>query len=204
MHASSVFPLCSLRSYISRPQHHTHAHTFPQIPHSSLLCLFHTTPATLRKPLNAHINSQVRARKLPATGPVDDSDEAPDLLTTRPRNKPKRKSRHEDKDDEGEEDPFYAEAAEAARSKKKHKRDTYTAPVTRPPLALPEAEGPRKVSKAVEKNRGLTPHRRRDLKNPRVKVGTPSGGARCVGSCVGVNGVGWLVVVWERIHVQRW
>ena len=31
-------------------------------------------------------------------------------------------------------------------------------------------EGARKVSRAVEKNRGLTPHRRRDIKNPRVKA----------------------------------
>ncbi len=29
--------------------------------------------------------------------------------------------------------------------------------------------GARAVSRAVEKNRGLTPHRRKDIKNPRVK-----------------------------------
>lgn len=46
----------------------------------------------------------------------------------------------------------------------------YTAPALPPPLPDATVEGARKVSRAVEKNRGLTPHRRRDIKNPRVKA----------------------------------
>jgi U3 small nucleolar RNA-associated protein 3 len=36
-----------------------------------------------------------------------------------------------------------------------------------PPLADPTASGARKVTSEIQKNRGLTPHRRKDLKNPR-------------------------------------
>ena len=49
-------------------------------------------------------------------------------------------------------------------------QELYGAKPLQPPRPDPEAEGPRAISKAVEKNRGLTPHRRKDIKNPRVKV----------------------------------
>lgn len=42
-------------------------------------------------------------------------------------------------------------------------------PDTLPPLADPSAEGARKINTAIEKNRGLTPHRNKAGKNPRKK-----------------------------------
>ena len=49
-------------------------------------------------------------------------------------------------------------------------QEQYGAKPLHPPRAELQSEGPRAISKAVEKNRGLTPHRRKDIKNPRVKV----------------------------------
>ena len=49
-------------------------------------------------------------------------------------------------------------------------QERYGAKPLHPPRAELESEGPRAISRAVEKNRGLTPHRRKDIKNPRVKV----------------------------------
>ena len=116
--------------------------------------------------------SQARGRQAAA---ADDSDDAPETLHTRSAKPSKRAhaSSFDDADDAPAEDPFYAQAAEAAKGRKKQKSSKYSAGPTLPPLTEPESEGPRKVSRAVEKNRGLTPHRRRDLKNPRVKVCQP-------------------------------
>ena len=64
------------------------------------------------------------------------------------------------------------------------RQDKYAAQPLHPPLAAAETEGPRAISRAVEKNRGLTPHRPKDIKNPRVKVTLPD--LRCpVGTTVG-------------------
>ena len=66
------------------------------------------------------------------------------------------------------------EVYEAAREKKKRKKDAktakYAATPTAPPLEEELVAGPRKVTREVDQNRGLTPHRRKDMKNPRVKV----------------------------------
>eukprot|EP00775_Hariotina_reticulata_P005267 gene5267-5502_t len=69
----------------------------------------------------------------------------------------------------GEEDEFYT-ASKAARSQvKAAKKAKHAAPQLAPPLPDQEAVGQRKISYEIEKNRGLTPHRRKDLKNPRKK-----------------------------------
>ncbi|CAK0782908.1 hypothetical protein CVIRNUC_006103 [Coccomyxa viridis] len=85
----------------------------------------------------------------------------------------KKRAKHDissmDIDDDGEEDAFYTQAVELGRSKKSARKDKYSAAPSFPPMADQTVEGARPVSKAVEKNRGLTPHRRKDIKNPRVK-----------------------------------
>lgn len=79
---------------------------------------------------------------------------------------------------EREEDEFYAEAKAAVAAKKARRADVYAFPETAPPAEDPSAAGARGISRDIEKNRGLTPHRRKDIKNPRKKH-------RCV---VGVYG----------------
>ena len=110
---------------------------------------------------------QARARQQLAQ--ADSGDDAPELASTSHK-RSKRQHQPDAEDSPPDEDAFYQETAQRATAHKKRKADKYTAPAPRPPLADPLAEGPRKISRAVEKNRGLTPHRRRDLKNPRVKV----------------------------------
>lgn len=69
------------------------------------------------------------------------------------------------------EDEEYAKARKIAHGKRAAKQVTYTAASLQPPLHDVQIEdGHRKISSAVDRNRGLTPHRRKDTKNPRVKV----------------------------------
>lgn len=68
-----------------------------------------------------------------------------------------------------EDDEFYQAAQAAAADKTKAKKGKYTPADTLPPVADPTVEGPRSITTDIEKNRGLTPHRSKASKNPRVK-----------------------------------
>ena len=68
-----------------------------------------------------------------------------------------------------EEDEFYSEAKVAAQEKKRSKKEARAVPSLHPPMADPVTEGPRAINQAIEKNRGLTPHRNKAGKNPRKK-----------------------------------
>ena len=69
----------------------------------------------------------------------------------------------------GEEDEFYRSVKEGKRAKRQRREEDFEVP-NFPPLADPEAqlEG-RRIPTEILKNRGLTPHRNRELKNPRKK-----------------------------------
>lgn len=55
------------------------------------------------------------------------------------------------------------------QAKKKAKAESRRGPTAHPPLAEEHRAEARKVTTEIQKNRGLTPHRRKDLKNPRKK-----------------------------------
>lgn len=65
--------------------------------------------------------------------------------------------------------------AQARRAAKAARRIPATLP---PPLEDEQVVGHRKITPAVDRNRGLTPHRRKDSKNPRVKVSFCNGAAQ--------------------------
>lgn len=69
----------------------------------------------------------------------------------------------------GEEDDFYKEAKAAAAKKKQKRSEDYRFDDLLPPAEDARVPGARKINTAIEKNRGLTPHRRKDMKNPRKK-----------------------------------
>ncbi len=64
---------------------------------------------------------------------------------------------------------FYRSSKKASESRKQQKRDSNAPDALLPPMADPTAPGARRIGSAIEKNRGLTPHRKKDLKNPRKK-----------------------------------
>ena len=72
-------------------------------------------------------------------------------------------------DSVGEETEFYKSSKKRIDSQRQHKRMKNAPDALLPPLEDPVTSGARQIDKAIEKNRGLTPHRRRDLKNPRKK-----------------------------------
>ncbi|PRW45524.1 Something about silencing 10 [Chlorella sorokiniana] len=98
----------------------------------------------------------VRARQQAAL----DEDEGPEELGGRGGGSKRR---------EREEDDFYQEAKAAAAAKKSKRKEAYTYAETLPPAEDPTAAGARGITRDIEKNRGLTPHRRKDIKNPRKK-----------------------------------
>ena len=67
----------------------------------------------------------------------------------------------------------YERAQELAQSAKASKAAKYAAAPLHPPREDEVAEPHRKISTTIEKNRGLTPHRKQSTKNPRVKVQAP-------------------------------
>ena len=69
---------------------------------------------------------------------------------------------------EREEDAFYRSAKEKAARKKAKKAAKYKVE-SFPPQADEAADGKRGITYEIDKNRGLTPHRSKQLKNPRKK-----------------------------------
>ena len=69
----------------------------------------------------------------------------------------------------GEEDAFYVAAKEAAVANKRQRQAAYSRPELLPPARDPTTDSARRINNAIEKNRGLTPHRKKELKNPRKK-----------------------------------
>merc|ERR1711865_939479 len=65
------------------------------------------------------------------------------------------------------EDDFYKAAKTSQKKKKKRRREAYA----KDPMmtaAMPDTDGKRKATRTILKNRGLTPHRRRENRNPRI------------------------------------
>ena len=59
----------------------------------------------------------------------------------------------------GEEDEFYQEAEAARKAAKAARKEKYQMPMLAAPLPDQEVSGQRAINQAIEKNRGLTPHR---------------------------------------------
>jgi U3 small nucleolar RNA-associated protein 3 len=77
--------------------------------------------------------------------------------------------RGNNKRSEREEDDFYRSTKDAAATKKRARKEAHTQPDLLPPAEDPTTQGARRINNAIDKNRGLTPHRNKELKNPRKK-----------------------------------
>jgi U3 small nucleolar RNA-associated protein 3 len=67
------------------------------------------------------------------------------------------------------EDEFYKASKEQSQLKKAAKATKYSRTATQFGAEEKLAEGKRGINKQIEKNKGLTPHRKKAIKNPRVK-----------------------------------
>ncbi|KAF9036953.1 hypothetical protein BDZ89DRAFT_1061643 [Hymenopellis radicata] len=74
-----------------------------------------------------------------------------------------------DVDGEQDGDGYYELVKKAAKEKKEKRKAEHEARSTRVDYAEEETSGPRSVSRAILKNRGLTPHRPKSVRNPREK-----------------------------------
>ncbi|KAF8555211.1 hypothetical protein OG21DRAFT_1507881 [Imleria badia] len=86
----------------------------------------------------------------------------------------KRKRKRALGDEDAEEDVsgangYYDLVKQAAATKKARKKAEYEAATARPELEPENTSGPRSVTRAILKNKGLTPHRSKAVRNPRVK-----------------------------------
>ncbi|KAF5338889.1 hypothetical protein D9611_008769 [Ephemerocybe angulata] len=89
---------------------------------------------------------------------------------------PPEKRKREDSDDEmdgGDDsaDEYYELIKKKSTEKKVKKKEEYDAAraAEKPDYTEEEADGPRSLTRAILKNRGLTPHRSKAVRNPRVK-----------------------------------
>lgn len=106
--------------------------------------------------------------RLQKQGGADLDDEEPEP--------PQKRKRGEDSDSgegSGNEsaEEYYELIKNKSKEKKTKKKEEYEAAraAEKPNYAEEEADGPRSLTRAILKNRGLTPHRSKSVRNPRVK-----------------------------------
>jgi hypothetical protein len=126
----------------SRARTHTHKHALARAharAHTRAHAHTHTLPHTLRH-THAHARQQESSRD--ETGGADAEFE----------------------------DPYYADVKAAKKQRKEQKEVAYSRerPQYAPEDALDDGEK-RTISREIEKNKGLTPHRKKEMRNPRVR-----------------------------------
>ncbi|KAJ7134521.1 Sas10 C-terminal domain-containing protein [Mycena epipterygia] len=101
-------------------------------------------------------------RKQPAKVPVMREQRGQDLDEAEPQPKMP--------DVEGA-DGYYELVKRKSKEKKEHKKAEYEAAqdAARPDFESPSADGPRSLTRTILANKGLTPHRPKSVRNPRVK-----------------------------------
>ncbi|KAF8133636.1 Sas10 C-terminal domain-containing protein [Boletus edulis] len=99
---------------------------------------------------------------------LDDVD--PEVSKEEKKRKRKRGLDNEDtEEDVGTANGYYDLVKRATVTKKARKRAEYEAAIVRPELEAENTSGPRSVTRAILKNKGLTPRRSKAVRNPRVK-----------------------------------
>jgi U3 small nucleolar RNA-associated protein 3 len=96
-----------------------------------------------------------QAAKASVTNDTDDSDG-------------KAEGNGQDEDKDPEEDDFYMQAKQLKEAKQAAKAAKYSRTLLSPVEEL-DADGKRQITYQMEKNRGLTPYRKKATKNPRKK-----------------------------------
>ncbi|RDB18037.1 Uncharacterized protein C3B8.09 [Hypsizygus marmoreus] len=96
-----------------------------------------------------------------------------DLDDTEPEQKAGKRTRDDDEDQEETEGPdgYYELIKKTTKQKKEQKKAEYEAAqaAAKPDFDEGDATGPRSLTRAILANKGLTPHRPKSVRNPRVK-----------------------------------
>ncbi|KAH0831924.1 hypothetical protein J3R83DRAFT_12807 [Lanmaoa asiatica] len=104
------------------------------------------------------------------TGGDDLDNVDPEVSREEKKRKRKRGLDDEDLDDDvGGANGYYDLVKQVTATKKARKKAEYEVATARPGLESESTTGPRSVTRAILKNRGLTPHRSKAVRNPRVK-----------------------------------
>ncbi|KAF9013454.1 Sas10 C-terminal domain-containing protein [Cyathus striatus] len=101
-------------------------------------------------------------------GGADLDDAEPVLRTAEKR---RREDDSGDDDDENNAEGYYELVKKKSKEKKEQKKKEYgvAQAALRPDMDDDDSSGPRSLTRAILKNRGLTPHRSKSVRNPRVK-----------------------------------
>ncbi|KZW00924.1 hypothetical protein EXIGLDRAFT_720000 [Exidia glandulosa HHB12029] len=99
-----------------------------------------------------------------------------DLDDEEPVERPRKRQRDEEEeghgDEDGDEEGYYELVSRGRKEAKKAKREAYEAERAAERIVDDDADetnGPRALTRAILKNKGLTPHRAKSVRNPRVK-----------------------------------
>ncbi|KZT27417.1 hypothetical protein NEOLEDRAFT_1240361 [Neolentinus lepideus HHB14362 ss-1] len=94
-----------------------------------------------------------------------------DLDETEPEVRKRKEEREDEDENEEGEDGYYSLVKKKKNERKEQKRKEYEAmkAASRPDYDNNTTEGPRALTRAILKNKGLTPHRSKSVRNPRVK-----------------------------------
>ncbi|KAJ7758492.1 Sas10 C-terminal domain-containing protein [Mycena maculata] len=135
-----------------------------------------------RKSLRFHtskIESASARRQGARNNAVGGDDDIPYRENRKPVQPPKGREQGGQDLDEAEPQPKMLDAEDAdgyyelvkrkSKEKKAHKKAEYEAAAARPDFESPSADGPRSLTRTILTNKGLTPHRPKSVRNPRVK-----------------------------------
>ncbi|KAI9061326.1 hypothetical protein FKP32DRAFT_1654630 [Trametes sanguinea] len=122
-----------------------------------------------KKEKEARLAKEVAKAREGAGADLDDVD--PELEAGAATSKKRRRDESESEDDEGgEADGYYALVKRKSKEKKEKKKQEYEAAKAAERYVEEESvDGPRSLTRAILKNKGLTPKRSKSVRNPRVK-----------------------------------
>ncbi|OSD07531.1 hypothetical protein PYCCODRAFT_1449480 [Trametes coccinea BRFM310] len=121
-----------------------------------------------KKEKEARLAKEVAKAREGAGADLDDVD--PELEAGAAKSKKRRRDESESEDDGGEADGYYELVKRKSKEKKEKKKQEYEAAKAAERYVEEESvDGPRSLTRAILKNKGLTPKRSKSVRNPRVK-----------------------------------
>ncbi|CDO68259.1 hypothetical protein BN946_scf184842.g22 [Trametes cinnabarina] len=123
-----------------------------------------------KKEKEARIAKEVAKAREGAGADLDDVDPELEMDAAEKKAKKRRREESESEDEGGEADGYYELVKRKSKEKKEKKKQEYEAARAADRYVEEESvDGPRSLTRAILKNKGLTPKRSKSVRNPRVK-----------------------------------